>query len=86
VVVDVVHRHLGVDIDPEELDFDDPLRHAAIYPETVALTSLLVVRFGATRPSVLGRRSGRRSTASSPAASGATTPSPSSSTTSFVST
>jgi len=36
-----IHRHLGADIDPEDLDFDDPLRHAAIYPETVALTALL---------------------------------------------
>lgn len=35
-----IHR-LGVDVDPEDLDFDDPLRHAAIYPETVALTALL---------------------------------------------
>jgi hypothetical protein len=36
-----IHRHLGADVDPEDLDFDHPLRHAAIYPETVALTALL---------------------------------------------
>jgi hypothetical protein len=40
-----IHRHLGVDVDPEDLDFDDPLRHTAIYPETVALTALLVSPF-----------------------------------------
>ena len=26
---------------PEDLDYDDPLHHAAIYPETVALTAIL---------------------------------------------
>ena len=36
-----VHRYLGAQVDPEDLDFDHPLRHAAIYPETVDLTALL---------------------------------------------
>ena len=40
-----IHRHLGAHVDPEDLDFDHPLRHAAIYPETVVLTALLASPF-----------------------------------------
>ena len=34
-----IRRHPGTD--PDDLDYDDPLHHAAIYPETVALTAIL---------------------------------------------
>lgn len=34
-----LRQHTGTD--PGDLDYDDPLHHAAIYPETVALTAIL---------------------------------------------
>jgi hypothetical protein len=36
-----IRRHLSPGTDPDDLDYDDPLHHAAIYPETVALTAIL---------------------------------------------
>jgi hypothetical protein len=53
-----LHRHLGPGVDPEDLDFHDPLRCAVIYPETVALTSLLAS--GYWRKKIIDRRSRAR--------------------------
>ena len=49
-----LHRYASTDIDPEDLDFHDPLRRAVIYPETVALTALLANRYW--RKKIVDRR------------------------------
>lgn len=49
-----VHRCLGPDVDPEDLDFHDPLRRVVIYPEAVALASLLASRYW--RKKIVDRR------------------------------
>ncbi len=49
-----LHRYLGPGIDPEDLDFHDPLRRAVTNPETVALTALLASRYW--RKKILDRR------------------------------
>ena len=49
-----LHRRVDTGVDPEDLDFHDPLRRAVIYPETVALTALLASSYW--RKKIVDRR------------------------------